>query len=179
MNSQPADHFARGPEAETSPGPGHARWPRRVLAVVCGVILLVMMSLTVVDVIGRYIFNHPLIGATELTEMLLVSVIYIGLPAVCMDDEHVTVDLLTARMPDWIHPFRKAVLSLISVAVIGVVTWRVWVYGDQIDSYHGVTNSLRIPVAPFAWLCACCAAVSVLITLYVAARDLRRALRSS
>ncbi|KAA2313953.1 TRAP transporter small permease [Pseudooceanicola sediminis] len=166
-----------------SPAPGKRTsafsiWPRRILAWVCGAILLVLMTLTVVDVIGRYIFNAPLIGSTELTEVLLVSVIFIGLPAVCMDDEHVTVDLVTSQMPAWVHPFRKALLALISATIFGVISWRLWIYGSQIAGYHGVTNSLRIPVGPFAWLCSVCAAVAVVITLYVAARDLRRALRA-
>ncbi|QOL79518.1 TRAP transporter small permease [Pseudooceanicola spongiae] len=155
-----------------------SHWPRRVLAWVCGLILLLLMTLTVVDVIGRYLFNSPLIGATELTEVLLVSVIFIGLPAVCMDDEHVTVDLVTSQMPDWIQPFRKALLALISATIFGVISWRLWVYGSQIYAYNGVTNSLRIPVGPVAWLCSVCAGVAVILTLYVAARDLRRALRT-
>lgn len=164
--------------APGAPAHGISRWPRRVLAWVCGAILLVLMTLTVIDVIGRYVFNAPLIGATELTEVLLVSVIFIGLPAVCMDDEHVTVDLVTSQMPDWIHPCRKALLSLISATIFGVISWRLWIYGSQVAGYNGVTNSLHIPVAPFAWLCSVCAAFAVLITLYVAARDLRRTLRA-
>ncbi|QPM90343.1 TRAP transporter small permease [Pseudooceanicola algae] len=177
MSPSPAETFAKGPETATSPGPGHRRWPRKVLAVVCGLLLLAMMGLTVVDVLGRYIFNSPVIGATELTEILLVSVIFIGLPAVCLDDDHVTVDLVTSQMPGWIQPWRRALLALVSSGIFGVVAWRLWVYGNQIGGYNGVTNSLRIPVAPFAWLCAACAAVAVLVTLYVALRDLRSALR--
>lgn len=178
MPSEPADHFAKGPEASTSPGPGHRAWPRMALSVVCGVLLLAMMALTVVDVIGRYFLNSPLIGATELTELLLISVIFIGLPAVCLDDEHVTVDLLTSLMPAWIHPWRKALLAIVSAVMLAVIAWRLWVYGEQIAGYNGVTNSLRVPVAPVAWMCSACAWASVLITLYVAARDLLRSLRS-
>lgn len=177
MSPTPAETFARGPEASTSPGAGHHRWPRRLLAVVCGLILLAMMTLTVADVLGRYLFNSPLLGATEVTEMLLVSVIFIGLPAVCMDDDHVTVDLVTSQMPAWIQPWRKALLALVSSGIFAIISWRLWIYGDQIAGYNGVTNSLRIPVAPFAWGCSICAAVAVLVTLYVALRDLRRALR--
>ncbi|MBY6091890.1 TRAP transporter small permease [Maritimibacter alkaliphilus] len=177
MSPHAAEHFAKDPETATSPAPDaavRASWPRRLLAVLCGVILLVMMGLTVVDVIGRYVFNSPLVGATELTELLLAAVVFIGLPAVSLDDEHVTVDLLTSRLPDWVQPWRKLVLALVTSAVLAVVGWRLWVYGSQIASYNGVTNSLRLPVAPVTWLCALCTFVAVAVTLYVALRDVLR-----
>ncbi|WP_240722556.1 TRAP transporter small permease [Poseidonocella sp. HB161398] len=178
MTQSPADPMARGPGAAMSPGPGHALWPRRLLAGLCGAILLAMMGLTVVDVLGRYLFNHPLNGATELTELLLVSVIFLGLPAVCLDDEQVTVDLLVSAFPDWVQPWRKAALALVSATVLGVVAWRLWLHGAQIAGYNSVTNSLRIPVAPFAYGTAVCTAASVPVTLYVAIRDLARSLRT-
>ena len=112
---------------------------------ICGVILIVMMALTVIDVIGRYGFNAPLIGATELTELLLVSVVFIGLPAVSMDDGHVSVDLFVSKMPVWIQPFRRIFVALVSSGVLAMVAWRLWVQGDQISGYGGVTNSLRLP----------------------------------
>ena len=72
---------------------------RAALAVLGGVLLMALMGMTVTDVIGRYLFNAPLRGATELTELLLAAVVFLGLPAVALADEHVTVDLVTDRMP--------------------------------------------------------------------------------
>ncbi|WP_121063808.1 TRAP transporter small permease [Chachezhania antarctica] len=177
MSEGTAEKLADGPVSPVDAGPGYRRWPRRALAVISGLILLIMMALTAVDVVGRYVLNSPLIGATELTELLLVSVVFIGLPAVCLDDEHVTVDLVTSALPDWIQPFRKALLAVITATVLAVIAWRLWVHADQIASYNAVTNSLRLPVAPVARLCAATTAASVLITLYVALRDLRTALK--
>lgn len=147
--------------------------PRMALALVCGVILLVMMALTVVDVIGRYGFDSPLIGATELTELLLVSVVFIGLPAVTLDRGHVSVDLLVSRMPDWFQPWRLLGVGAVSVAVLAIVAWRLWVQGDQIAGYGGVTSSLRLPVAPVAWFCSICTMVAMILTLWQMGRQLR------
>ena len=57
-------------------------WQRRaevVLGVAASAILLGMMALTVVDVIARYVFNRPLRGAFEVTELLLLVLIFAGL----------------------------------------------------------------------------------------------------
>ena len=52
------------------------------------------MLLTYADVIGRYIFNWPLRGAFEITELLLLVLIFAGLPLVSRADEHVTLDFI-------------------------------------------------------------------------------------
>ena len=52
------------------------------------------MAITTVDVIGRYMFNWPLRGAFEITELLLLMLIFAGLPLVSQADEHVTLDFI-------------------------------------------------------------------------------------
>lgn len=135
------------------------------LSIICGLMLLAMMFVTLIDVVGRYLFNSPLQGATELTALLLVSTIFIGLPAVCLDEENVTVDLLTDHLPAWIHPARKLVVRLASSLVLGLVSWRILAYGLALSSYGETTVSLHLPVAPFAYLCAAATAVAAVITL--------------
>ena len=51
-----------------------------------------MMMVTVVDVAGRYLFNKPLNGGFEITEMMLAALIYCGLPLVSQRREHIVVD---------------------------------------------------------------------------------------
>ena len=160
-----------GPSGAPRRAAGHGAG-RTALAVVCGVILTMMMALTVLDVIGRYGFNSPLIGATELTEVLLISVVFIGLPAVSIDRAHVTVDLLVTRIPDRIQPVRRIAVGVVCVGVQLLVAWRLWLQGNQIDGYGGVTNSLRLPVAPVAWFCALCTLAAAAVTLWQIGRDI-------
>lgn len=138
---------------------------RMLLAIVSGVLLMIMMLVTVADVIGRYAFNSPLSGATEITALLLSSVIFIGLPAVCLDDEHVTVDLLVDRMPSWFQPIRRAAISLLSSGALAVIAWRLLAQGQAMANYGERTVSLHLPVAPIAYLGATATAVAALITL--------------
>ncbi len=53
-----------------------------------------MMLLTFVDVVARYVFNRPLRGAFEVTELMLLVLIFAGLPLVSYADEHVTMDFI-------------------------------------------------------------------------------------
>src|SRR3546814_13262355 len=65
--------------------------------VVCGfaaTILFCLMVCTFVDVVGRYVFNSPLPGALELTEIMMASLIFTILPVVSARSDTITVDLL-------------------------------------------------------------------------------------
>ncbi len=91
MSDKAAEVFLRTPETDPSsgrhpePAPVRRTRARLVLATICGAMLLAMMGLTVADVLGRYLLGAPITGATELTEMMLAAVIFLGLPAVSLD----------------------------------------------------------------------------------------------
>ena len=62
--------------------PNKKAWFDVALGAAASLLLLVMMLLTFADVLGRYVFNTPLRGAFEITELALLSLIFAGLPLV-------------------------------------------------------------------------------------------------
>lgn len=158
---------AQKPAAPAQPVDTARRGATTALALSGGLILMTLMGMTVADVIGRYLFNSPIKGAAELTELLLAAVVFMGLPAVAMTDAHVTVDLVTDKMPAWIQPWRRVAVGLVSAGILVVVGWRIWVYADQIGSYGGSTSSLRLPIAPLGYFCALCTYFGAVLTALV------------
>lgn len=154
-------------EGRVTVSPAHLTRSGLVLGCVGGVFLILMMGLTVCDVIGRYLFNAPIRGASELTEILLCAVIFLGLGAVSLAEDHVTVDLLTEKMPRAIQPLRQALTGGFSGVILGIIAWRIWVYADQIGGYGGSTTSLSIPIAPLGYFCAICAFIGGVITAFL------------
>ena len=138
---------------------------RLALAGISAALLFAMMGVTVVDVIGRYFFDAPLPGATELTELLLVGVIFTALPAVCLDDGHVTVDLLTEKLAPWTKPIRVFLVRIVTIGALGVIGWRLWIQGARLSSYGEVSVYLRWPVAPVAYFAAGLCILSALLVL--------------
>jgi TRAP-type mannitol/chloroaromatic compound transport system permease small subunit len=47
-------------------------------------VLLWLVGLTCVDVVGRYFFNSPLVGATELVQMSMAGIIFFSMPAIIL-----------------------------------------------------------------------------------------------
>jgi len=69
------------------------------LAVVAGVATFAMMWLVDVNVIGRKLFNAPLLGSVEISQSLLVFSIMLGLPHAQAVGAHLRVTLVVGRVP--------------------------------------------------------------------------------
>ena len=78
----------------SDPGSARKRRADLLLGGAASAILLAMMLLTVVDVVARYVFSRPLRGAFEATELMLVILIFAGLPLVSFADEHAVMDFV-------------------------------------------------------------------------------------
>ena len=63
-----------------SPSSEAGAWLDRALGAAAAVLLFGLMGLTTADVIGRYVINSPLRGAFEITELLLLTLVFAGLP---------------------------------------------------------------------------------------------------
>ena len=137
-----------------------------LLGVVASAILLAMMLLTVVDVVARYLFSRPLRGAFEITELMLLVLIFAGLPLVSFADEHAVMDfidrLLGPRGQGWL----ERAVQLVNAAFMFLLTWLVWRKADRIWAYRDATDVLRIVYGPFVYFMAVTLALACVIHLY-------------
>lgn len=144
---------------------------RLLLNTLCGLLaavaLFAIMVLTFVDVGGRKFLDTSLPGALELTEILMVAVIFAGLPLVSLRGEHVTFDSLDAFIPPAVWRVQQLVVDLLCAAMLMFIAWLMWTKAGQIVEYGDVTARLKIPLAPFVYamsvLCAVAAAVHVML----------------
>jgi TRAP-type transport system small permease protein len=150
------------------PGGGTSRTgasAREGLGTFAAIVLGAVMMVSVVDVVGRYVFNRPLPGSSEITEVLMAILIYAGLPLVSLRRAHIAVDLLDPVTPPALARVRDAIVGLVSVFVLAIVAWRLWAYADQIRSSKDVTEYLKLPLAPFAYAMSVLAGVAAVVEL--------------
>jgi len=137
-----------------------------LLGVAASAILLAMMLLTVVDVVARYVFSRPLRGAFEITELMLLVLIFAGLPLVSFADEHAVMDfidrLLGPRGQGWL----ERAVQLVNAGFMFLLTWLVWRKADRIWAYRDATDVLRIVYGPFVYFMAVTLALACVIHLY-------------
>lgn len=137
-------------------------------ATFAGLMLAAVMMVTVVDVVGRYAFSRPLPGATEIIEIMMALLIYIGLPVVSQRNAHISVDMFGSLLPARAAPVRDFIVRVLCAAVMGTIAWRLWLYAGQLT--RDVTEYLKIPQAPIVYVLSVCAGVATLIEVYRAFR---------
>ena len=146
-----------------------ARWERRaeaILGVAASLILLAMMLLTFVDVVARYGFNRPVRGAFEITELMLLVLIFAGLPLVSFTDEHALMDFIDRMLPPRGQRALEGLVQGVCAAIMFLLAWQVWVKSDRIWAYRDATDVLRIVYGPFVYFMAVSIGLAGLIHLY-------------
>lgn len=136
---------------------------------VAAVALFAIMWLTVVDVSGRKFLSNSVPGALEITEILMVVVIFGALPLVSWRNEHVTFDSLDAFLPDWLKALQARLVNAVCGGVFAFLGYLMVTRAKRFSEYGDTTAYLLLPVAPVAYLMAgllcVTAAVHVLLAL--------------
>jgi TRAP-type C4-dicarboxylate transport system permease small subunit len=125
---------------------------QRALGLALALILFSMMTLTFIDVIGRYFFSSPVPGAFELTQLGIGLLVFTALPLATASDEHVTITILDGNVPAALTRWQIIVADLFSAVVLVVLGWRMFRHGEQLGSYNETTTFLHIPFAPFVYV---------------------------
>jgi TRAP-type C4-dicarboxylate transport system permease small subunit len=144
-------------------------WERRadaVLGIAASALLLGMMLLTFVDVVARYLFNRPIRGGFEMTELVLLVLIFAGLPLVSHADEHVTMDFIDRMLPERAVPVLVRAVHALVAAVFYFLTWQTLIKASRIAGYGDTTDVLRIPVGPFVYFMAAMIFLTALVHVF-------------
>ncbi len=127
------------------------RWSAGLMAAMA---LFGIMWLTLVDVTGRRFFNQSVPGGLEITEILMVIVIFGALPMVSWRNEHVVFDSLDAFLPDWVRSIQARLVHLICAVSFGFLAYLMSTRAQRFAEYGDTTVHLQFSIAPVAWLMA-------------------------
>ncbi len=142
-----------------------AQWLSVVLVGVAAALLAAMMFLTGTDVILRYLFNRPLVGPYELTESMMLLIVFLGLANTQLKKGHVSVDLVVPHFSPRVQAIANSVTTLISLGVLSLISWQIILLA-KVDWERGlISSTLGFPVAPVLFLVAFAAIVFCLILL--------------
>lgn len=149
---------------------GLARWLALTLNLIAGSALMLMMVITCIDVIGRYLFNKPLVGGVELIEVLLGVMIFMALPVISWRNEQVVVDILDPFIPPHVNFIRTILFNILTAIALVVIGQRIWDLGARAGSHGEVTEYLHLPVgaivSSFGVMCWFTALVLVTLGIY-------------
>ena len=138
------------------------RWSSGLMSAIA---LFTIMWLTLIDVTGRKFFDHSLPGGLELTEILMVIVIFGAMPLVSWRSEHVVFDSLDAFLPDWVRSIQARLVNLICAGGFGFLAYLMSTRADRFAEYGDTTVYLQVSIAPVAWMMALFLAITAAVHL--------------
>lgn len=141
-------------------------WLDLALGLAASGLLIGMVLLTFADVLARYVFNFPIRGAFEITELALLTLIFAGMPLVSRADEHVTMDFIDRILSPRARGLLARAVNLICAALFFGMAWLVWVKAGKIAGYGDTTDVLKIVVAPFVYFMALMVAITGVVHLF-------------
>jgi len=137
----------------------------KVLNTIAAGFLAAMMVLTGVDVFLRYIFNRPVTGSYEMTEFMMPIVIAFGLAYCALEKGHVSVQLVTSRLPERAQVVMHIFANLVFLAVFILITWQTLLRAKGMFDTGQTSIVLYIPVFPFVLAVAIGSAALCLVVL--------------
>jgi TRAP-type C4-dicarboxylate transport system permease small subunit len=148
----------------------------RVLNIAGMVVLVFMMLLTVTDVFLRYVFNHPIQGGTEITEVMMVP-LALGMGWCVLKDKTIKMGLIVDRLAPRVQNIITCITYFIGFSALVFITWRIFLESARVEKLNGMTAILKIPTYPFYGLLGFCFAILTLAIFVTVTRNLVQAVK--
>ncbi len=120
------------------------------LSYVGNVALAAMMLLTTADVVGRYFFNAPVLGAYEITEYLMLILVFAFLAVAQRDKAHINVDIVFNRLSTRLQTIFDRFNHVVCLAMMSLVAWMGVRHTLELRQTGESSLLLKIPDYPFA-----------------------------
>jgi TRAP-type C4-dicarboxylate transport system permease small subunit len=148
----------------------------RLLDRLTWMVLFVMMTMTMADVLLRKLTNTTIIGAGEITEMMMAVVVFCSLAQCQVEEGHIRIDLIMRKAGPRIQSVVDMVTQFLCFGLFCLVTWSTFTHAMEIMEWEEVSIDLAIPIYPFVFIAAIGSAMLALILLYKAMIALEKVL---
>lgn len=109
------------------------------------------MVLTFFDVGGRKFASASIPGSLEVTELLMVVVIFAALPLVSIRREHVVFDSFDHVMSPRLRRVQTVLVNLVCGALLMALAWLMWRTAGEFAETGETTAQLKLLKAPFIY----------------------------
>lgn len=115
------------------------------MRIIAAIALFGMALMTGADVAMRGAFNTPIYGCEEIVSILGVIAVAFALPYTHFQKSHIGVEILVRRFSKKIRNRIKFVTNSATLALIGLVTVRMFMYATTLGNSGEVSMNLELP----------------------------------
>jgi TRAP-type C4-dicarboxylate transport system permease small subunit len=119
--------------------------------------IVVIMAMICVDIVSRFVFDHPLSGVKELTEIIIVGVVFLQLAHATrlgkLTRSDAAYGILMRSRPRAAHGL-STLYDLASSFLLGIIAWGTWpkfITAWELNYYVGNVGVFTFPEWPI-WL---------------------------
>lgn len=143
----------------------------RLMSRIASVVLFLMMLLTILDVFLRKVFSKSILGTVEISEFMLLILIFFTLAQTEVMNGHVKVDLVMQRLSKHIQGLGDMIIQFTCFLLSGLITWSTVVYSEKMRVSGEVSQDLLLPIFPFTYIVAvgCCILTMTLLIKFIIA----------
>lgn len=136
----------------------------RAFAIGSGITLILMALMSLTSIVGRALFDKPILGDYELVQMLSAVAVTMSLPFCQMIRGHIIVDFFTTALPARINKRLDIFASLVMAVAAFIFCWRITL--GMIDLYGNGDSTMLLnlstwwgyaPMVPSFFLLGCAA----------------------
>jgi TRAP-type C4-dicarboxylate transport system permease small subunit len=116
---------------------------------IAGLAIFLMTILGALDVIFMALFKVPIYSTVEMTETLMVFVVYLGLGTVHEKRGHISTDLIYVRLPKKVKDVIDVFIMLMMTLTFALLTWTCWIAflkSFKVKEYS--VGIVRFPIYP-------------------------------
>ena len=135
----------------------------KVGASIAAVILFAMMLITFADVIGRGIFNKPIMGTLEITEYMMGVMVAFAIAYMAFWKGHIRVDIVLQFVSRRVKVWMDILAYGMSAVFFALIAWQTWLYVWSVRSDNLTSSVLSIPTYPFVLLVSIGAGFAALV----------------
>lgn len=142
----------------------------RIMDQVSWIMLFAMMAMTTTDLFLRNFTNSGILGSIEMTEFLMVIVIFCSLAQCEVDDGHIRVNLVMDSFSPRIQALADLFTQFLCTILFALMSTSIYHHAVNMRSSGEVTMDLHLPIYPFVYIaCFGCIVMTLVLLIKTAA----------
>jgi TRAP-type C4-dicarboxylate transport system permease small subunit len=116
--------------------------------------MIFMIVLTAADVLGSKLFLLPVPGSLDMMALAQLIAVSFAAALTLVEQRHVSVEFFVLLLPKRLRALIECAVQLLGVALFAILAWRLFDLGYFYQAGNETSPTIRIPLAPFAYIAA-------------------------
>ena len=110
--------------------------------------IIILMFFTASEIIGRYVFNQPIPGYVENTELIMAAIVFLGIGFNQRVGAHIRMDIVINKIKGRFYHITESLSLLVGLIAYGIIC--VYSFQNTVEAYQfgDVTEYLYTPTWP-------------------------------